>query len=213
MRSKKLKMIGWRGVALLLTVGLLLPGISQAAIVSGETTHPSPAGAISVAVTVDDIMTTISITWPENRWVGINFGPPPAHTDGYIIMSSLNGDDVFEANAKVNPRELVPQDLLNQDLTVVDNNPPDGGFKNIVVERFSNTGDGDDFLFAPIDGTRIALQWALGPEGFTPDNQHQFRGDFIDALVLTAVPVPAALPLLASGLFALGLFTRRKKAA
>ncbi len=106
MKITKWNKICRRGYALVLATGLLIPGISQAAIVSGETTQTTSAGDISVAVTVDDIDTIISIIWPENRWVGISFGVAPAHDEGYMIVSSLDGI-AYEANAKEKTAPLV----------------------------------------------------------------------------------------------------------
>jgi len=208
MKTRKWNKICRRGYALVLAAGLLIPGISQAAIVSGETTQGTSAGDITVAVTVDDFDTIISIIWPENRWVGISFGEAPAHDEGYMIVSSLDGLDVYEANAT---DRNAPIRQVSQDLTI-DSFVTAGGISEIVLLRASNTGDLLDFQFEAIEQT-IALQWALGAEGDPTSKRHEFRGAFLDPLVLTAVPVPAALPLLASGLFALGLLTRRKKAA
>ena len=205
MKITKWNRISRRGYALVLAAGLLIPGISQAAIVSGETTE----GDITVAVTVDGLDTLISIIWPENRWVGISFGTDgTAHDNGYMIVSSLDGLDVYEANAA--PKKA-PVIQASQDLTI-ESFVTGGGTAELVLSRLSNTGDSLDFLFTDIEQT-IAMQWALGFTGQAPSQKHEFKGDFLTPLVLTAIPVPAALPLLASGLFALGLFTRRKKAA
>ena len=208
MKITKWNRISRRGYALVLAAGLLIPGISQAAIVSGETTQDTLAGDISVAVTVDGLDTLISIIWPENRWIGISFGEAPAHDEGYMIISSLDGTDVYEANAT--DRDP-PIRQISQDLTI-DSFVTGGGISELVLSRLSNTGDPFDFLFTDVEQT-IAMQWALGADGDPTSKRHEFRGVFSEDLVLTAIPVPAALPLLASGLFALGLFTRRKKAA
>ncbi len=56
MKSMKWNKICRRGYPLVLAAGLLIPGISQAAIVSGETTQATSAGDISVAMTVDDLI-------------------------------------------------------------------------------------------------------------------------------------------------------------
>ena len=208
MKTTKWNKISRRGYALVLAAGLLIPGISQAAIVSGETTQATSAGDISVAVTVDDMDTIISIIWPENRWVGISFGTDgTAHDNGYMIVSSLDGI-AYEANAAPKAAPVVQ---ASQDLTI-ESFVTGGGISELVLSRLSDTGDSLDFQFEAIEQT-IAMQWALGFIGDDPSAKHEYRGDFLTPLVLTAVPVPAALPLLASGLFALGLFTRRKKAA
>jgi len=210
MKTTKWNRISRRGYALVLAAGLLIPGISQAAIVSGETTQATSAGDISVAVTIDDMDTLISIIWPENRWVGISFGDPTnttAHDFGYMIVSSLDGG-AYEANAN---NRIAPEVQASQDLTI-ESFATGGGISELVVSRLSNTGDPLDFTFEAVEQT-IQLQWALGDIGDPTSVKHDIRGVFINPLVLTAVPVPAALPLLASGLFALGLFTRRKKAA
>ena len=209
MKTTKWNRISRRGYALVLAAGLLIPGITQAAIVSGETTQATSAGDITVAVIVDDMDTLISIIWPENRWVGISFGTDgTAHDNGYMIVSSLDGLDVYEANAA--PKKA-PVIQASQDLTI-ESFATAGGISELVVSRLSNTGDLLDFTFEAIEQT-IQLQWALGSPGDPTSAKHEIRGVFSNPLVLTAVPVPAALPLLASGLFALGLFTRRKKAA
>ena len=207
MKTTKWNKLSLRGYALVLAAGLLIPGISQAAIVSGETTQTTSAGDISVAVTVDDIDTIISIIWPENRWVGISFGEAPAHDQGYMIVSPLDGI-AYEANAAFRTAPVVQ---ASQDLTI-DSFVTGGGISTIVLSRASNTLDPLDFQFAASEQT-IPLLYALGDLGDAPTLQHVIRGTFAEPLVLTAVPVPAALPLLASGLFALGLLTRRKKAA
>jgi len=209
MRLMKWNKISRRGYALVLAAGLLLPGFSQAAIVSGETSESTSLGTISVSATVEDILSTstISISWPENRWVGISFGPTPAHDQDYMIVSSLSGD-AYEANAE---RNRAPVQQSSQDLTI-ESFTTAGGISEIVLSRASNTGDPLDFQFEAIEQT-IPLQWALGPLGAATTTQHEGRGSFAQDLELTAVPVPAALPLLASGLFALGLFTRRNKVA
>jgi len=207
MQATKWNKISWRGYALVLAAGLLIPGISQATIVSGETTQATSAGDISVAVTVNDMDTIISIIWPENRWIGISFGEAPAHDKGYMIISSLDGI-AYEANAAFKAAP-VEQDI--NDLTI-DSFVTAGATSTIVLSRASNTGDPLDFQFEAIE-QMIPLQWALGDPGDAPTVRHDIRGIFADPLVLTAVPVPAALPFLASGLFALGLFTRRKKTA
>jgi len=207
MKPKILNKINRRGYALALAVGLLLPGFSHAAIVSGETTESTVLGNISVEVTVDDILTSISITWPENRWVGISFGPTPAHDQGYMIVSSLDGV-AYEANAAFRTAPVIQaqQDLTRHSFTTA------GGVSEILLSRDSNTGDPLDFQFVAIDQT-IPMQWALGPTGAATSTRHEERGNFTQDLVLATIPVPAALPLLASGLFGLGLFARRKKAA
>lgn len=87
-----------------------------------------------------------------------------------------------------------------------------GGVSEIVLSRASDTGDPLDFPFEAIEQT-IPLLWALGPVGDATSVEHQIRGGFVNSLVLTAVPLPAALPLLASGLFVIGLLTRRNKIA
>ena len=207
MKTTKWNRISRRGYALVLAAGLLIPGISQAAIVSGETTQGTSAGDITVAVTVDDMDTIISIIWPENRWIGISFGEAPAHDEGYMIISSLDGI-AYEANAAPKAAPVVQ---ASQDLTI-ESFVTGGGISELVLSRLSDTGDSLDFQFEAIEQT-IALQWALGFIGDDPSAKHEYRGDFLTPLVLTAVPVPAALPLLASGLFALGLFARRNKAA
>ena len=208
MKITKWNRISQCGYALVLAAGLLIPGISQAAIVSGETTQSTVAGDITVAVTVDGLDTLISILWPEDRWVGISFGTDgTAHDNGYMIVSSLGGD-FYEANAAPKKAPVI-QD--SQDLNLV-SFVTAGGTSELVLSRLSDTGDSLDFLFTDIEQT-IALQWALGFTGQAPSQKHEFKGDFLNPLVLTAIPVPAALPLLASGLFALGLFSRRKKAA
>jgi len=209
MQKTKLNKISRRRYALVLAAGLLIPGISQSAIVSGETTQTiTSVGDIMVAVTVDDLDTIISIIWPENRWVGISFGTDgTAHDNGYMIVSSLDGI-AYEANATFRTAPVVQ---TSQDLTL-DSFVTGGGTSEIVLSRASNTGDPLDFQFEAIEQT-IAMQWALGALGDPTSTQHELRDDFLTPLVLTAVPVPAALPLLASGLFALGLFTRRNKAA
>ena len=209
MQLTKWNKISQCGYALLLAAGLLIPGISQAALVSGETTQATSAGDITVAVTVNDLDTIISIIWPENRWVGISFGTDgTAHDNGYMIVSSLDGVDVYEANATKNSAPIIQG---SQDLTI-ESFVTGGGVTELVLSRLSDTGDSLDFQFAAIEQT-IAMQWALGFAGDDPSLQHELRGDFLTPMVLTAVPVPAALPLLASGLFALGLFTRRNKTA
>lgn len=210
MKTIKNNKISWRGYALLLAASLLLPGISQAAIVSDETTQVTSAGEISVAVTVDDLDTIISIIWPENRWVGISFGDPTdttAHDFGYMIVSPLDGA-AYEANAT---NRTAPAVQASQDLTI-ESFATGGGISELVVSRLSNTGDLLDFTFEAIEQT-IQLQYALGSPGDPTSVRHEIRGNFTAPLELTvtAVPVPAALPLLASGLFALGMFTRRKK--
>jgi hypothetical protein len=43
MKTTKWNKISWRGYALVLAASLLIPGISQAAIVSGETTQTTLA--------------------------------------------------------------------------------------------------------------------------------------------------------------------------
>lgn len=208
MQSTKWFKVSRRVYALMLVAGMLMPGILHAAIVSGETTQSTAIGDISVAVTVDDILTGISIMWPENRWIGISFGPSPAHDQGYMIISSLDGLDVYEANAafRTGPVRQSQQDLTFESFTT------GGGVSEIVLSRASDTGDPLDFPFEAIEQT-IPLLWALGPEGAATSVEHQIRGGFVNSLVLTAVPLPAALPLLASGLFVIGLFTRRNKIA
>ncbi|MEN8761265.1 MAG: DOMON domain-containing protein [Thiogranum sp.] len=200
-----MQLMKWRKYALVLAAGLVLPGFSQAAIVSGETSVSIAPGTISVSATVEDISSIISISWPEDRWVGISFGPTPAHDEGYMIVSSLSGDAI-EANAAF---RSAPLSQSSQDLTI-ESFTTAGGISEIVLSRASNTGDPLDFQFEAIEQT-IPLQWALGPLGAATSTQHEVRGTFAQDLVLTAIPVPAALPLLASGLFALGLFTRRNK--
>jgi len=205
MKTMKWNKICRRGYALVLATGLLIPGISQAAIVSGATTQDD----ITVAVTVDDMDTIISIIWPEDRWVGISFGTDgTAHDNGYMIVSSLDGSLVYEANAAF---KLAPVMQASQDLTI-ESFVTGGGTSELLLSRLSDTGDSLDFLFTDVEQT-IELQYALGDLGDAPTVKHDIKGVFADPLVLTAVPVPAALPLLASGLFALGLLTRRKKAA
>jgi hypothetical protein len=209
MKTTKCNKISWQGYAL---------GISQAAIVSGETTQTTTAGDISVAVTVDGQETTISIIWPLDRWVGISFGTNgTAHDSGYMIVSSLDGV-FYEANATSKTAPVV-QGGTNpgtQDLNFVSFDDT-GLLTELVLTRASITDDSDplvslDFPFLDIEQT-IQLQWALGSLGDPTSEKHAIKGTFLNPLILTAVPVPAALPLLASGLFALGLFTRRKKAA
>ncbi len=209
MKTTKCNKKSWRGYALLLAASLLIPGVSQAAIVSGETMQTTAAGDITVAVTVDDTETLISILWPKNRWIGISFGDnSTAHDLGYMIVSSLDGT-FYEANAafKAAPVEQASQDLFFKSFEF----DTGDGISQLVVSRDSNTGDDQDFLFVAIEQT-IQLQWALGADGDPTSAKHAIKGTFSNPLLLTAVPVPAALPLLASGLFALGLFTRRKKA-
>ena len=211
MKITKWNKLSQCGYALVLAAGLLIPGISQAAIVSGETTQTTSAGDITVAVTVDGLDTLISILWPEDRWVGISFGDATntvAHDGGYMIVSSMNGGDVYEANASTT---TAPTIQISQDLTL-ESVVTGGGITEIVLSRASDTLDDFDFQFEAIEQT-IALQWALGKTGDPTSRRHEFSGTFLEPLVLTAIPVPAALPLLASGLFALGLFSRRKKAA
>jgi len=211
MKITKWNKISRRGYALVLAAGLLIPGISQAAIVSGETTQTTLAGDITVAVMVDDMDTLISIIWPENRWVGISFGTDgTAHDNGYMIVASPPAleNTAYEANAAFKAAPVVQ---ASQDLTI-ESFFTSGGVTELVLSRLSDTGDSLDFRFEAIEQT-IAMQWALGALGDPTSAKHELRGDFLTPLVLTAIPVPAALPLLASGLFALGLFTRRKKAA
>ena len=213
MRLKKLKRLSKSGYVMMLAAGLMLPGISTAAVVKGTTSQLTPEGDITVDLMVSDVtdLATITITWPDvDRWVGINFAPPFEHSDGYIIMSSRDGTNVFEANAVCCPRNLEPQDALNQDLDPGWTFSSDGSFSTLTVTRAPNTGDPDDFEFLAEPQT-IGLIWALGQVGADPDVQHQFTGDFAVALRTAVIPVPAALPLLASGLFALGLLARRKK--
>ena len=210
MKITKWNKLSQCGYALVLAAGLLIPGISQAAIVSGETTQTTSAGDITVAVTVDGLDTLISILWPEDRWVGISFGLPPAHDEGYMIVASPPAleNTAYEANAAFRAAPVVQ---TSQDLTI-ESFFTSGLVTEILLSRASNTGDPLDFQFQAIEET-IALQWALGAPGDPTSKRHEFSGVFSDPLVLTAIPVPAALPLLASGLFALGLFSRRKKAA
>ena len=130
-----------------------------------------------------------------------------------IIASPLELENTaYEANAIIKNKEPTTQ-TISQDLENLMISPAADGFSQLVVSRAANTGDQLDFLFLATDPTTIQLQWALGPDGADTNVEHQYRGVFTNPLVLTAVPVPAALPLLASGLFALGMFTRRKKAA
>lgn len=211
MRLKIANRISRRSYALFLTAALLVPGISSAAIVSGEVTASGgTAGDITLGVTVDDIIARFTITWAENRWAGISFGPTPAHDGGYMIIAKLDGT-ADEYNARTDhtgrPIKQAPPD---QDLTV-ESFTTGGGVSEIVLSRLSNTGDFNDFWFEAVEQF-IPTQWSIGWEGdLEIDAGHEVRGYFDPDLHL--VPVPAAMPLLVSGLFALGLIARRKKTA
>jgi hypothetical protein len=200
-----MKMISRCGFAFLLTAALLIPGISSAATVTGETTVPvGTLGDITLEMTVEDIITEITITWPENRWVGITFGPDDSHDGSYGIQSSLDGTDVFEINQQTRTRPPIrqtEQNILSVDFTT------GGGISQLTVTRLSDTGDPFDDVFTAVPQV-LEVQYALGFIGGPVIEQHEVRGYFP---TITLVPVPAALPLLASGLFTLGLFARRKK--
>ena len=212
MKTTKWNKISRRGYALVLAAGLLIPGISQAAIVSGETTQITDAGEITVGVTVDGLDTIISIIWPNNslpdegRWVGISFGTDgTAHDNGYMTVSSLDGSLVYEANADFRSAPVIQ---TSQDLTI-ESFFTTGGVTELVLSRLSNTLDPLDFLFTDVEQT-IAMQWALGAPGDPTSAKHELRGDFLTPLVLTAIPVPAAVWLFGSGLIGLIGLARRK---
>ena len=208
MKTTKWNKISRRGYALVLAAGLLIPGISQAAIVSGETTQTTSAGDITVAVTVTDLDTIISIIWPENRWVGISFGTDgTAHDNGYMIVASPPEleNTAYEANAAPKSAPVIQ---TSQDLTI-ESLFTSGGVTELVLSRLSNTLDPLDFQFEAIEQT-IAMQWALGALLDPTSAKHELRGDFLTPLVLTAVPVPAAVWLFGSGLIGLMGIARRK---
>ena len=102
----------------------------------------------------------------------------------------------------------IRQPPADQDLTV-QSFTTGGGVSELTVTRLSNTGDPNDFRFTPVPQT-IDVIYGVGFEGQPPSFNPEFSGIFISGLTLVPVPVPAALPLLASGLFALGLMVRRK---
>jgi hypothetical protein len=207
MRSK-VNRISRLGYAFLLTAALLIPGISSAAIVTGSSSLNTVLGNITVEVTISDLVTEISITSPDNRWVGINFVPPVIHTDNsYAIIASADGSDVFEANSS---SESAPIRQTSQDLFDITFEDLAGDLQKVTMSRASDTGDLNDYLFEPIPQS-IDMNWALGRVGASTDQRHQDSGR-MPPLVLTAIPVPAAVWLFGSGLLGLIGVARRRKA-
>lgn len=185
---------GLLAAALPLLMLVTIPN-AEAAVWVGSVTSPSTP-TVEVEVRVDDVASTVEMTFrgPSNRWFAFGFGS--ATMSGYTIIAEQTGGLNFyerDMTSIGNPGVIQPQ----QDLTLVSDTSA-GGTTEFTVTRALNTGDVNDFVF-PTSEQVVEVIWARGSfDGATSLAYHGGTNRGKDTDMAVTEDVPTSNPEIAS---------------
>lgn len=99
--------------------------------------------------------TTLTLKGPSNAWFAIGFGALNMSSGADVLRT--DGTTIIDAksSSRVNPPADTSQDWSLESNTV------DGNVRTIVATRDNDTGDSDDFVFSPQEGS-IPIIYAHG---------------------------------------------------
>lgn len=115
-----------------------------------------------VDVTAD--LVTLTLSGPDNRYLGFGFGLQTMDTGGDVVMF-YDDVDTAEEDYQLSDRRFlgtgtVPEIDANQDWTLVSNSLEDGQ-RTVIGTRTLDTGHDDDYVFSTSDSS-LNFVWAVG---------------------------------------------------
>lgn len=156
-------------------------------------------GSYSGQIDVTSTTVTLTLSGPDDRWLGIGFGVScMTNNNDDVVM--FDGTDLTDRNFVGIGNLPVSDGFSNQDWTIT-SNTISGGTRTLIATRARDTGDSNDFVFPLAEGG-INFVWAYrGSPGFTLSSHGGNRGsiaagftlgldDFISALDFSISPNP-----------------------